>query len=247
MEKINVLISFNYHSYFTTFFHPFISTRSHLLLSTTSRFPTAGGIAAGESSRAPRRRSPAGESAPTRRRRSVSPRTPHRSPPRHRGFRSGPAQRSTHWPRSRRWLTLVTSEARKPISTALPRPRQTPRPADQCLSSRGSPVLVQCRAQRRATAAAGDGSAGRSRKRWWTNWACSCMAAQTAVFMLSSLVSQALLQRQMAAELRGWTNLAVIEHSQEVGDDLVSPPFFFLSCQLKKGYMHDKNPSPDLS
>ena len=34
MEKINILISFNYHSYFTTFFHPFISTRSHLLLST---------------------------------------------------------------------------------------------------------------------------------------------------------------------------------------------------------------------
>ena len=49
-------------------------------------------------------------------------------------------------------LTLVTLEARKPSSMDLSRPCQTPRPADQCLGSRRSPVLVQCRAQRRATA-----------------------------------------------------------------------------------------------
>ncbi|KAG2571079.1 hypothetical protein PVAP13_7KG063929 [Panicum virgatum] len=83
MEKINILISFNYHSFFYNFsIHSFLPVLIYSFpeQATTPRFAAPGGIAAGESSRARRRQSPAGESAPTRRRRGVGPSTPRRSP-----------------------------------------------------------------------------------------------------------------------------------------------------------------------
>ena len=157
MGKINILISFNYHSFFTTFpsinFYPFSSTpfpskRPRLGLLRPAESPPGNRPVHAAASRRPGSRPPhavAGESAPARR-------AAHRSPPWIQISPCSALDSLAASPRSRRWLTSVTLEARKPSSMDLSRPRQTPRPADQCLGSRGSPVLVQCRAQRRATA-----------------------------------------------------------------------------------------------